>query len=349
LGDGIGDGLQRALRDVDDVLGLTVGQLRKTLAESNETIERLSGPIRAAEGSTRETHVALDRVRAEVEALGQWMAQAVKPLRSGLSEVESRAEEIARTMVEFSSHTRQIDKTKEALREGIHEESRRLQGTGSELSRSLKLASDSRALIEGGASDAAQRARPESGSGSRERSWSAAPHARGESANDLVDEAHLGGGAESRDTAHGSNVPGDASSSGAPASLASTVGADVGQAAGDAPASGAETPSADGTASGYRVGAPRAQGPDPYGRFEGESEPASNVRHFPTPDRELGDDLKLSGLLGPSHHHGPNPDAEDSAGVEDAAGNRSGKGAPGSAGKSGRRRGNPPTSADESD
>jgi len=142
LGDGLGESLQRSLREVDDVLSITVGQLRATLAESNETIERLSGPIRAAEGTTRETHVALDRVRAEVEALGQWMNQAVKPLRSGLTDIGSRAEDIARTMGEFTSHTRQIDKTMESLRAEIHEESRRLQGTGSELSRRLKLTTD---------------------------------------------------------------------------------------------------------------------------------------------------------------------------------------------------------------
>jgi hypothetical protein len=52
--------------------------------------------------------------------------------------------------------------------------------------------------------------------------------------------------------------------------------------------------------SGYRVGAPRAQGPDPYSRFDGDAETPSNVRHFPTRDREPADDLKLSSLLGPS-------------------------------------------------
>ncbi|MEM9177521.1 MAG: methyl-accepting chemotaxis protein [Myxococcota bacterium] len=116
LGDGLGDSLQRSLREVDDVLGSTVGQLRDTLSESNETIERLAGPIRAAEGSTRETHVALDRVRNEVEALGQWMNQAVKPLRSGLTDVETRAEDITRAISEFTNHTRQIDKTMDSLR-----------------------------------------------------------------------------------------------------------------------------------------------------------------------------------------------------------------------------------------
>jgi hypothetical protein len=51
---------------------------------------------------------------------------------------------------------------------------------------------------------------------------------------------------------------------------------------------------------GYRVGTARAQGPDPYTRFDGDPEPASNARQFPTRDREPGDKLKLSGLLGPN-------------------------------------------------
>ncbi|MEZ4281596.1 MAG: hypothetical protein R3F21_18475, partial [Myxococcota bacterium] len=59
--------------------------------------------------------------------------------------------------------------------------------------------------------------------------------------------------------------------------------------------------------SGFRVGAPRAQGPDPYERFASGDEPPSNVRHFPTRDRELGDELKLSGLLGPSAPAGSAP------------------------------------------
>jgi hypothetical protein len=52
--------------------------------------------------------------------------------------------------------------------------------------------------------------------------------------------------------------------------------------------------------SGFRVGAPRAQGPDPYERLANGAPPPSNLRHFPTRERELGDELKLSGLLGPS-------------------------------------------------
>lgn len=69
---------------------------------------------------------------------------------------------------------------------------------------------------------------------------------------------------------------------------------------------GADVASVDGpigrelSLSGFRVGAPRAQGPDPYERLASGFEPPSNVRHFPTRERELGDELKLSGLLGPS-------------------------------------------------
>ena len=49
------------------------------------------------------------------------------------------------------------------------------------------------------------------------------------------------------------------------------------------------------------MGTPRASGPDPYARFdEAAADAESNVRHFPTPDRELGEELKLSGLLSPS-------------------------------------------------
>ena len=61
--------------------------------------------------------------------------------------------------------------------------------------------------------------------------------------------------------------------------------------------------------SGFRVGAPRAQGPDPSERLGSAVEAPSNVRHFPTRDRELGDELKLSGLLGPSAPITPAPAA----------------------------------------
>jgi ABC-type transporter Mla subunit MlaD len=313
LGDGLGESLQRALREVDDVLSVTVGQLRDTLAESNDTIDRLAGPIRAAEGTTRETHVALDRVRTEVEALGQWLNQAVKPLRGGLMDIDGRAEDIARTLNDFTNHTRQIDKTMEALRVEIHEESRRLQGTGSELGRRLQLASDAVGLLESTTSEAARRSRPETTPATRERTWSPAPRDRG------VDS--------STTTAPSAGSPTPPTHSTAPPTMPPTMPpttplrsedgsgfrsptserafhkrSDTDYAAPDIDRS-SDHSDAEREARlprGYRLGAPRAQGPDPYSRFENEPAPPSNVRHFPTRERELGDDLKLSGLLGPS-------------------------------------------------
>ncbi len=295
LGDGLGDSLQRSLREVDDVLGSTVGQLRKTLDESNETIERLAAPIRAAEGTTRETHVALDRVRGEVEALGQWMSQAVKPLRSGLAEVGSRAEDIARVMTEFTNNTRQIDKTMEALREEIHAESQRLQATGSELSRRLKLASDTVALLESTNPDFALRQRSEAAATTRERSRSPAPQAReSETSHSSPSPITSDTGPDSSDASNTSSGPHAREAS------------DPDRAADDVAVTpdsvGREPARAD-----YRVVAPRAQGPDPYGRFEGNPEAPSNVRHLPPHDRQLGDDLKLSGLLGPSTRNDSTP------------------------------------------
>jgi len=81
-------------------------------------------------------------------------------------------------------------------------------------------------------------------------------------------------------------------------------------------ANGADQSSLDSTGrdlglSGFRMGVPRAQGPDPYARFDNAAAPPSNVRHLPTPDRELGDNLKLSGLLGPSE---PGPESKKEKG-----------------------------------
>ena len=321
LGDGLGESLQRSLRSVDDVLGSTIGQLRDTLAESNETIERLTLPIRAAEGSTRETHLALDRVKAEVEALGQWLSQAIKPLRSGLSDVEGRAEEIARTMTEFSDHTHQIDRTMESLREEIHEESRRLQGTGSELSRRIKLATDAVGLLESVAPGGTRPSHREPASTPRDRSWSPAPKNREPEASASYSATQRSNVSESFDSNRSHPASEDSEGTGithapapAPAIKDESAGP-VGRNGRDDRESNEAISGTDSSAgrdltrTGYRVGSPRAQGPDPYSRFDNEDETPSNVRHFPTPDRELGDNLKLSGLLGPS---GPESTDDDS-------------------------------------
>lgn len=293
LGDGLGESLQHSLREVDDVLGSTIGQLRKTLAESNETIERMAGPIRAAEGTTRETHVALDRVRSEVEALGQWMAKAVKPLRSGLADVGGRAEEISRTMAEFSSHTRQIDKTMESLREEIHGESRRLQSTGSELSRRLKLATDTVGFLENAAADSARKSQSDTKIAPRERSWSPPAEARGrEISGSSASPTPRDAGLNPFDAAHNADRP--------------SLDRSADDAGSTRDHSEPEKPSP-----GYRVGTARARGPDPYSRFDSDLEPTAIDRQFPSGSRELGDNLKLSGLLGPSTNDDrANPDDE---------------------------------------
>jgi len=307
LGDGLGDSLQRSLREVDDVLGSTVGQLRDTLAESNETIERLSGPIRAAEGTTRETHVALDRVRNEVEALGQWMNQAVKPLRTGLSDVETRAEDISRAIGEFSSHTRQIDKTMESLRSEIHEESRRLQGAGSDLGRRLTQATDAVGMLETTTSEAVRRVRPSEGTAPRERSWSPAPSSERASEPEPPHSVSRFDRPPRDESPRFEEPPprtpaGDAATpSPSPSTSTSSFAANHDD---EEPHETNESTARDLPLSGYRMGTPRAQGPDPYARFDdgsgGDAGGQSNLRHFPTSDRELGDGLKLSGLLGRS-------------------------------------------------
>ena len=266
LEDGLSDSLKRSLREMDSVLSATVAQLRDTLGESNETIDRLAVPVRAAEGSMRETHLALDRVRQEVEALGQWMGQTARPLRASLDDVEGRVEEIARALVEFTSQSRQMDKTMEALRLEIHEESRRLQGTGSELGRRLERASDAVGLLESTTSDVARRAQPDSApvsGAARERRWTPP----------LLDRHRDRPG----DTA--GSIPGEEAPREADRDLSRPE---------------------------YRVGAPRAQGPDPYARFDSVDPPpaasaeATAPRPPPARERGLGQELNLSGLLGPS-------------------------------------------------
>ena len=140
----------------------------------------------------------------------------------------------------------------------------------------------------------------------RERSWSAAPQTRENESpyppstpNSPTSETSEDTTSHPADTSHAADY--------APAAETSdpdhaTNGPDV-----DVTADGAGRELA---SSGYRVGASRAKGPDPYSRFDDDREPPSNVRHFPTRDRELGDVLKLSGLLGPSTKDGSGPTSD---------------------------------------
>jgi ABC-type transporter Mla subunit MlaD len=135
---GLGENLSSALRSVDDALDHTIGRLRETIESSNETIDRMSVPVRAAEGTSREMHTALERVRVEIAGLGDWLGQAVRPLRGTLAQLEDRAGDISRALTQFGDRAQHIDKTVDALRGEIHEEGRRLRASNSELARHLQ-------------------------------------------------------------------------------------------------------------------------------------------------------------------------------------------------------------------
>jgi ABC-type transporter Mla subunit MlaD len=291
LGDGLSDSLQQSLRDVDGSLGSTVGKLKETLAETNETLDRITAPVRAAEGTTRETHVALDRVRSEVEALGQWLSQAARPLRTGLEDVEGRAEDIARAISEFANHTRQIDKTMQALRDEIHEESRRLQGAGSDLGRRLTQAADAVGMLETTAADAVRRTQPQSGPGgdqARPRPSTGAPISRV--------------GAEAAEPSR--TEPDQRPSAGWQTSFVNTtagpapVSSPPAQPRAKSASSVEQTPVTPPAESGSK--ALRARGPDPYTRFESEEAEATQPAFEPNreSDPRSGSGLNLASLLG---------------------------------------------------
>ncbi|MEM9176074.1 MAG: hypothetical protein AAGC67_12635, partial [Myxococcota bacterium] len=166
-----------------------------------------------------------------------------------------------------------------------HEESRRLQGAGGDLGRRLTQATDAVGLLETATSEAARKARPKDGAttSARERKWSPAPPAE-----------PLRESEPPREKSRFDRPPRDPEPKASEPTAASYP-------ASDATEDKNESTGRDLALSGYRMGKPRAQGPDPYARYDdAESDAGSNVRHFPTPDRELGEELKLSGLLGPS-------------------------------------------------
>ncbi len=187
------------------------------------------------------------------------------------------ADEIGLALHGFTQQVQQIDKTMEALRLEIQEDGR-----------SRKDA----------AADPTRRPKPERALPPRERSWSPAPGDRPSTVTPATAPA-----TRLPDTPASSETPAQAIFAAPPATSAPALERAGGPAGADR---GADLAAVDGpigrelSLSGFRVGAPRAQGPDPYERLATGVEPPSNVRHFPTRDRELGDELKLSGLLGPS-------------------------------------------------
>jgi len=139
---GLGESLGEALRDVDDALDKTVGRLRDTILSSNETIERMTGPVRAAEDTTRELHTVLEHVRGEVAGLGERLGRAIEPLSTTLGALEGRTNDITYALVDFGDRSRDVDRTIQDLRGEIHDHGRKFSQSSSELVHQLRDTSD---------------------------------------------------------------------------------------------------------------------------------------------------------------------------------------------------------------
>jgi ABC-type transporter Mla subunit MlaD len=154
---GLGESLQRALHSVDDTLEHTVGRLRDTIHESNDTIDRMTVPVRAAEGTSRELHTALERVRSEITGLGDWLGQTAKPLRTSLTHLEDKTGDFARALIESGEQAQAVDKTMDALRGEIHEEGRRFRASVQELGRFLAQNAEALRALERTTAEGAER------------------------------------------------------------------------------------------------------------------------------------------------------------------------------------------------
>lgn len=293
----------------------TQDRVARALVESASAAEEAARFMRT---SSVEMTPALEHLSTTSSALSdtadrmtetqQVVARSAEGLRRslvGLTDVETRAEDISRAISEFKNHTRQIDKTMESLRKEIHDESRRLQGSGNELGRRLTQATDA---LETTTAEASQRSRNSSSARSpaREPSWS-----RASSDNPAVgDRSATDRGETDRTTneRNGRNPSDDSQTASETRSRFDRPPRERDPSAPQTPAPDAATPAADSdsltgrnlASPGYRLGEPKAKGPDPYARFSASEDSPPNFRHFPTRDRELGDELKLSGLLGPS-------------------------------------------------
>jgi methyl-accepting chemotaxis protein len=109
LSRGLGENLSRALHGIDDALEQTVGRLRETILDSNETIDRLTVPIRAAEGAVIETRATLEQVRSDVVSLNDWLIQSTRPVRSALSQLGDNTTSLSRALKEFGDRTRAVE------------------------------------------------------------------------------------------------------------------------------------------------------------------------------------------------------------------------------------------------
>ena len=279
--------LQRAVdyqSSVTNGLSETFERMVENAHVQDRVARTLTDSANALDAAARSLHSEATNTNPFIDASGTvHPAEGVELERLRESEAIAAqiADEIGLALRGFTQQVQQIDKTMEALRLEIQEDGR-----------SRKDAT----------TDPARRPKPERALPPRERSWSPAPGDRPGPSMSAPTPA------TAPPTTPATRLP-EAPAAGetaAPATRAATAPALERSAAPAGADRGADLAAIDGpigrelSLSGFRVGAPRAQGPDPYERLATGVEPPSNVRHFPTRDRELGDELKLSGLLGPS-------------------------------------------------
>jgi hypothetical protein len=113
---GLGENLSRALHGVDSALEHTVGRLRKTILESNETIDRMTVPIRATETTALEMRAALDQVRADIVSLNNWLIRVSGPVRGTLAQLDDKTTFLTRALQEFGDRARAVEHNMDELR-----------------------------------------------------------------------------------------------------------------------------------------------------------------------------------------------------------------------------------------
>ncbi|MCG8591522.1 MAG: hypothetical protein MJE66_19680 [Proteobacteria bacterium] len=137
---GLGDKLQQALRGVDTALDASLQRLDATLSASNETFERMTEPVRAAEATSQTMQTALLEVRGEIESLARELSSAVRPVPETLGQLEERTGQIANALADFGRQAESVQKTMDSLRSGLGEEGRLVRNAGEQLGRRLETA-----------------------------------------------------------------------------------------------------------------------------------------------------------------------------------------------------------------
>lgn len=272
--------LRGALQRAVDYQSSVTNGLSETYERMVENAQMQDRVARTLADSAAALDSASRSLGARTSAEAAFLPSAIRPAEAGAHAERPRegdgvaarvAEELGVALRGFTQQVQQIDETLDALRKDLHEDGRSRKATSGEA--------------------AARSTRP-GPLAPRERSWAAAPDPRPLAERPSAPAAPPAAPAQPAARRSDERPP--------------QSGPDPERPAERAPDRGADLVSVDGpigrelSLSGFRVGAPRAQGPDPYERFASGNEPPSNVRHFPTRERELGDELKLSGLLGPS-------------------------------------------------